>query len=394
MLEPSTPSPTDESATLPMAKPVSISKAPPAGRKFPCPSCGARLDYDPSAASLKCPYCGYVEEIQKDDAPEVVEKCFYEYLDKYETRGSVIPGRSTQTRCGGCGAIVLLEDHVATESCPFCGTHLENTSEAAAQMIPPESLLPFQVDLRGARNAFTNWIASLWFAPTELKAVAILGQLSGVYLPYWTYDTMTYTFYTGQRGDNYQVTEWYTETKPDGTTEQKRRTVTKIRWTWVSGQVRHFFDDVLISGSKSLPTDLVLHLEPWDLEHLEGFKPDYLSGFKTERYAIGLREGFEYAKKRMEPTIDRLIRQDIGGDHQRIDAKQTRYSGITFKHLLLPVWIAVYRYHDKTYQVLINGRTGKVSGYRPWSWLKLLRLAVIVATLGGVMAYLYFRYMQ
>ena len=67
-------------------------------------------------------------------------------------------------------------------------------------MIAPESVLPFQVDLRAARNAFTTWLGSLWFAPSELKKVANLGQLAGVYLPYWTYDTMTYTFYEGQRG--------------------------------------------------------------------------------------------------------------------------------------------------------------------------------------------------
>lgn len=368
---------------VPVAQPVAITKAPPAGRQFPCPACGARLDYDPNASGLKCPYCGYAEEIRKEDAPEVVEKNFLEYLAKHESGGAVLAGHSTQTRCGGCGAVVLLEDQVATEACPFCATHLENTPEAAAAMIPPESLLPFAVDIRRAREAFTLWIRSLWFAPTELKVVAILGQLSGVYLPYWTYDSMTHTFYEGQRGDNYQATEWYTDS--DG--KQKSRTVTRTNWTWVSGEVRHFFDDVLICGSRSVPSDLVVKLEPWELDKLDGFQPDYLSGFKTERYAVGLREGMEQAKARMEPTIDSLIRQDIGGDHQRISSKDTRYSAITFKHLLLPVWIAVYRYHEKTYQILVNARTGKVSGYRPWSWWKIARLTLFILVMLGIVVY-------
>lgn len=365
---------------VPAVNPVAITRAPPTGRKFPCPSCGARLDYDPNAAGLKCPYCGFTEEIRKEDAPEVVEKNFLEYLARQEAGGVVLEGRTSQTRCGGCGAVVLLEDRVATEACPFCATHLENQPEAAETMIPPESLLPFAVDIRRAREAFTLWIHSLWFAPTELKVVANLGQLSGVYLPYWTYDAMTHTFYQGQRGDNYQTTEWYTDSEG----KQKSRTVTRTNWTWVSGEVRHFFDDVLVCGSKSVPGDLVLKLEPWELDKLDGFKPDYLSGFKTERYAVGLREGMDQARERMEPTIDSLIRRDIGGDHQRISSKDTRYTAITFKHLLLPVWIAVYRYHEKSFQILVNARTGKVSGYRPWSWLKILRLALFILVFIGL----------
>jgi hypothetical protein len=81
----------------------------------------------------------------------------------------------------------------------------------------------------------------------------------------------------------------------------------------------------------------------------------------------------------MQPTIDTLICQDIGGDHQRIDSKRTRYSGITFKHLLLPIWVAVYRYQEKTFQVLVNGRTGRVTGYRPYSWWKIAGLVFLIA---------------
>jgi hypothetical protein len=78
----------------------------------------------------------------------------------------------------------------------------------------------------------------------------------------------------------------------------------------------------------------------------------------------------------MEGEIFRLIRQDIGGDHQRVDEKKTRYSAITFKHILLPVWLAVYRYNGKTFQILVNGRTGTVAGDRPYSVWKITGLVV------------------
>jgi DNA-directed RNA polymerase subunit RPC12/RpoP len=377
---------------IPLAKPVvkepTVTKAPPAGRKFPCPQCGARLDFDPSARGLKCPYCGFHEEITRDEDAAVAERDYQEYLAREECKGGVIAGRSTETRCTGCGAVVLLEDRVATERCPFCGTHLETKPETAHVMIPPESLLPFKVDLRGAREAFNRWLHGLWFAPNELKRVAALGQLTGVYLPYWTYDAMTYTFYEGQKGIDYTETEWYTATGPGGKTERRSRTVTKTRWYRVSGEVDHFFDDVLVCGSHSLPGDLIDDLGHWHLDKLEPFNPAYLSGFRTERYAVGLKEGLAIAKQLMEPKIDSLIRSDIGGDRQRIDWKRTRYSAITFKHLLLPIWVAVYRYHDKTYQVLVNGRTGRVTGYRPYSWWKIAGLILLVALIAAVIAIL------
>src|SRR5262249_43467246 len=108
---------------------------------------------------------------------------------------------------------------------------------------------------------------------------------------------------------------------------------------------------------------------------------------KTERYAVGLKDGLGIAKKLMEPTIISLIHQDIGGDHQQISEKRTRYLAVTFKHCLLPVWVANYRYREKLFQILINGRTGKVSGERPWSFWKIFRLvALIVLAIGAIIA--------
>ncbi len=372
----------------------SVSGAPPSGRKFPCPQCGARLDFDPSVRGLTCPYCGHTEKIDKETSEEVLERDYFHYLNKLENEASAIPGRETQTRCPACGAMVLLEEHVATDRCPFCLTHLENKPESVTGMLVPESILPFRVDLRAARNAYTKWLAGLWFAPSGLTRIATLGQLQGIYVPYWTYDTMTYTFYDGARGDNY--TEYVTRTvrDSDGKTRTETVPVTRIDWTNVSGEVQHFFDDVLVCASKSIPDDLIDHLQPWELKKLDGFQPEYLSGFRTERYAVGLKEGFQTAKKMIEPQIERLIRMDIGGDHQRIYSKRTKHSGITFKHILLPLWIAVYRYHDRTYQILVNGRTGKVSGNRPWSTWKIVRLILLILAAGGLIAYLVMRFQK
>src|SRR4051812_44957850 len=375
-------------ADAPQQKPPTVTKAPPAGRKFPCAACGARLDFDPSARALKCPYCGHVEQIQPSGGG-VEERDFEAYLKHHAgVDVTAIPGRSEQVRCTGCGAVVLLEDKLATDRCPYCSTHLENKPESAEAMIAPESLLPFAVDQRRARAAFAIWIAGRWFAPSELKKLADLGQLSGVYVPFWTYDSMTYTHYTGQRGDDYQDTETYTERDSDGNTVTKTRSVTRTRWTWVSGEVQHFFDDVLVCASKGMPDQLVATLEPWDLGALEGFRPEFLSGFKTERYAVGLEDGFGRAREIMDGPIRRLCCEDIGGDHQQLSDVKTQHMGVTFKHLLLPVWVASYRYRDQLYQILVNARTGEVVGLRPYSVAKIVSLIAAIVVLALLVFFL------
>jgi DNA-directed RNA polymerase subunit RPC12/RpoP len=353
-------------------------KGPPAGRKFPCRQCGAKLDFDPEARGLKCPYCGFTEHIpaaEEREKASVQEHDLDEFLAKQEKSASVAVGKNfTQVRCGGCGAVVVLEDRVATDKCPYCSTHLENEPEAVKDLIPPESLLPFSVSDRDARDRFNKWIAGLWFAPTELKQLANLGQFGSVYTPYWTYDAMTYTSYTGERGVDY----WEEESYTDNEGRRQTRQVRKTRWYPVSGEVRHFFDDVLIPASQTLPGQLVGNLAPWHLKDLEPFRAEFLSGHVTERYAVSLKEGFRFARNIMEDEITGLIYRDIGGDHQRVAWRRTNYLGVTFKHALLPVWVANYRYRDKLFHVLVNGRSGRVAGERPWSWLKIARLVLLI----------------
>jgi DNA-directed RNA polymerase subunit RPC12/RpoP len=380
----SDPPPLPTPTKPPVDKEPTLTKAPPKGKLFPCTNCGAKVEFDPRSRSLKCPYCGHTSAVE-DGAGAVEEHDFNEYASKLVKRHTGgIAGRSTQVKCSACGAMVLLEDKVVTDKCPFCSTHLENKPEAVEGMLPPESLIPFRIDLRAARESFDKWLGGLWFAPNALKQIANLGQLTGVYLPYWTYDAMTYTKYRGMRGDDYQETEYYTERDANGNEVQRSRTVTKTHWYPVSGEVQHFFDDVLVCGSKSIPPHLISGLEPWDTGELEPFQDAFLAGLKTERYAVDLKAGLVIAKEMMQPTIQQLICQDIGGDHQRIEMTDTRYFGVTFKHCLLPVWVASYRYQEKLFQILINGRTGKVSGERPWSFWKIFGLVAIILLVIGL----------
>ena len=82
----------------------------------------------------------------------------------------------------------------------------------------------------------------------------------------------------------------------------------------------------------------------------------------------------------MEEEIESDIRRDIGGDRQRINHKDVNYSDLVFKLVLLPLWISSFTINDKTYQFIINGRTGELHGDYPLDKMKiaLIVIAVIV----------------
>lgn len=343
-------------------------------RQFPCTNCGARIEFDPSVAALKCPYCGHECAMP---APEqtIEEHDFHEALAQAAQIEQTLEAQVV--KCETCGASTTFAQNITACECAFCGTPIVIRPNPAC-VLRPRALLPFHIVLKDARARFADWINSRWFAPNCLKTV--IGRedsLKGMYVPYWTYDCQTFSDYTGERGTAYYVSESYTTTE-NGKTVTRTRQVRKIRWTSVSGHVELSFDDILILASRSLPDDIADKLQPWDLENLVPFAEDYLGGFQAEAYGVGLEDGFEKAKSIMDEAIRRAIRRDIGGDEQRIHRVNTHHDAITFKHILLPIWISAYRYKDKTYRFLVNARTGEVQGQRPWSWLK-----ITLAVLGG-----------
>src|SRR5262249_24948907 len=96
---------------------------------------------------------------------------------------------------------------------------------------------------------------------------------------------------------------------------------------------------------------------------------------------IGPKEGFDQATVVMDGQIRVLCCQDIGGDHQQLMSAETQHVGVTFKHLLLPVWLTSYRYRDRSYRVLINGQTGEVLVDRAYSFWKILSLVLVILAL-------------
>lgn len=345
---------------------------------FTCKNCGAPLRFSPIEQSLKCEFCQSTELIDSS-----LEKIKEYDLDKAlkelnrENKKEIIK----EVKCSKCSATFTMTPYSFSSNCPYCGTPaiIDFVKE-----ITPKSLIPFKLSQKEAREAFKKWIGSLWFAPSKLnKFLADNDKLKGYYLPHWTYDAKTVSNYYGQRGDIYYVTVEKTVIV-DGREVRQSVQEQRIRWTPVSGRVHNDFDDITIGASKTIPYNILDNLAPWYTKKLVPFNNKYLVGFNSEEYTIELDNGFELAKVKMNSVIRQSVRNDIGGDQQQILSLKTNYHDTSYKNVLFPIWIAKFKWKQKNYNYAINAQTGKVSGERPYSWLKIALVAGTLSTgVGG-----------
>lgn len=352
-----------------------------------CQNCGAILHYAPGTNSLVCEYCGTVNEIEQETITTAVHAIDYATFIAEQQNHRETTQQAVVVKCKSCGASTTMLPNITADACPFCASPLVVDTAQTTAILQPHYVLPFVVKDNEALQHFRTWMGKLWFAPSDLVRKVKDGssqQLKGIYIPHWSYDTDTVTDYVGQRGEYYYTTETYTE-EVNGKTETRTRQVRHTAWYPASGRVNNDFRDVLVSASPSLPLKMAQILEPWLLDQLKQYDDRYLSGFRAEIYQTNAEQALVIAKKRMDPVIQDEICSDIGGDEQSIDRYDVDYNNLGIKYLLLPVWISAYRYNGKLYHFVVNACTGEVTGDRPYSWIKItgliLLILIIIATI-------------
>ena len=348
--------------------------------QHPCSGCGAGLVYAPGTVSMVCPYCAAQQSFS---LPVIPAQRRWSWDGEAPTaRVAELPPFSFS--CPGCGASSATTELAGP--CAYCQAPTVHDDTLGDRLHRPDAVLPCTLDRRAASDAFRAWVRSRWFAPNALRAVAATETLRGTYVPHWTYDADTVSDYSGQRGDYYYVT--VTDTvMVDGKSQTRTRQERRTRWSSASGTVERGFTDVLTPASTALPRESLEELCPWELAAVQPYTPQFLSGFTAPRYDVDVDTGFVDAQRQMASVIEDDCRSDIGGDEQRVHDVQTRYSGMAYRQVLLPVWLGSYLLHGKTFTILVNADTGECIGDRPYSKVKIA-LAVLAAVALAALGYL------
>jgi hypothetical protein len=114
------------------------------------------------------------------------------------------------------------------------------------------------------------------------------------------------------------------------------------------------------------------------------YNSGYLSGWVVERYQIDLLAAAQSTREEMDAEMERMCDAKVPGDTHRGLEVETDYSGQTFKHILVPIWLLTYDYGTRHFQVVINGYTGTIAGKYPKSWIKIFFAVLAFLALAGV----------
>ena len=332
--------------------------------EFPCRECGANLEWNPVAQALACDYCGAQQTVPVEN--RVIE----EY--PLEAAGAAARGYGAKRRvadCKNCGARTSFEGSATARHCVFCGSSNVLEQDANRNAIRPESVVPMDVGRAEVKKAFRRWLKKLWFRPNALQDTKRFDAI-GVYVPFWTFDCHVESAWSADSGTYYYVTVTRHRTvngKRVSYSAQERR----VRWTPAWGERSDDYDDVLVNASHAVSEKLLRKLGGFRTTGLVPYQPAYLAGWRAEEYRIDLEHGWDRGRGIVVDSQERRCAGDVPGDTHRHLRVSNELSNVRWKHILLPLWTLTYRFKGKTYPILINGQTGRVSGDAPYSVIKI-----------------------
>lgn len=347
----------------------------PAAVTYNCPRCGAAVKYEVAAGRVACEYCGYL-------APSQGERVGFAAGEQEFTLATLATAAQgwgierRELRCESCGAVLSVTDGAIATTCPFCASSRVNLCAAASDLLRPRFLIPFKVPPESNRQRAVEWLGKGWFHPAELGQSAVIDRFTGIYLPFWTFGARITARWKAEVGHPRQESFY-----DAGDKTWKTRTV--IDWRWEDGQVGMPVNDLLVTGSSRLSRLILERLNPFRLEELAAYSPDFLAGWQAQAYDVPLTSAWEKGKEIMREQAKTACYKDISSPHVRNFSMVADFAEEAWRYILLPVYLAAYRYADKVYQVMVNGQTGVIAGQKPVAWWKIW-LAVALLLSPGV----------
>jgi len=327
---------------------------------FLCPKCGGHLEFNIQANALTCLYCGFISEMEDKSAAD--REQFMDPVLKSES-GHRWAASQQQMACSRCGAHSLWPPGQAAAECPYCGSRHLIESQDTEGLVDPQAIAVMQVDEKQAANNIIEWLGKGWTVPDDLRDSARKTLLRPAYYPFWTFDgTMDI--------------HWSCDIN-EGSSRQPN-------WVGRSGVEFEMFDDLLVPGLTSIKFKDLNRLGVFNLKDVVEFDPDFLAGWPALTYNRPLAKATLLAREQIVRKVRRELHFRVLPGHQKrnLNTGGVNWSDMTFKHVLLPVWIGAYRYKGVEYSVMVNGQTGNVTGEKPKDTLKTLGIIVsVIATI-------------
>ncbi len=359
-------------------RPEGSSVAPPPERPadqtgsqaYVCPKCGGALVFAVHGQNMICSSCQTVQEIAKVKSADRSEQLMDPALMGEQAHRWAKNWQ--QVTCGQCGSVILRSQAQQADRCPYCASNRLVVSQDQAELIPPQVIAPMAVEEKTAVKLAREWLGKGILAPEGLAKQAERLRLAPAYYPFWTFDGTV-------------LIPWRCEVN-EGTSRNPR-------WVARSGEEFEMFDDVLMPAVKAMSYKEMAAVEPFKLKELLAFSPEFLAGWTALMYDIPMAEASLKAREKVVKQIRQTLYSRIapGQEKRSVDNGAGRWSDMTYKQALLPLWVGVYAYKGKAYRLLVNGQTGKVGGEKPVDRVNLILMIALAVVVLIFVLYLLFR---
>lgn len=328
---------------------------------YTCKNCGAALEFDAAHQCIACPHCGQQSPVTPMGHPVKENALTQEAL----TNLGYHEKESTTLQCQSCGAKLEVDSTQTSLTCPYCGSNMV-VAQTQEDVSLPDGVIPFAIDKNGAMERLRGWMTKRWLAPNALKRAYRENKMTGLYLPYFTFDANAYSSYTAQGGRDRTVSY----TGADG----KRHTRVETDWFPTSGNIQRFIDDVIVCASTNFDQGLLGGVQQFNTQSgVMPYSPDYMAGYGGEVYTVTLYNAAKQANEEIGQYMVRQCEADVlrRYSHVRFLTANTTLNEQTYKYIYAPIYATSYHYRNKNYSVLLNGQTGQVKGEYPKSACKI-----------------------
>ncbi len=102
--------------------------------------------------------------------------------------------------CRGCGATMNYDAEAQSLKCPFCGS-VDLVDQGTTGVLAPEFVIPFAIDRTQAEARLRNWMGSSFWHPDDLRHTASVTGMTAAYVPYWIFNTNVSTHWTADSSE-------------------------------------------------------------------------------------------------------------------------------------------------------------------------------------------------
>ena len=304
-----------------------------------CPNCAGQMFFDIPSQKLKCSHCETLIEPEEYEISRHTEE-----RTEYEV---------TVFSCSQCGARIMSTDVSASGFCTYCGSAAIFESRLSEEK-KPDYIIPFQKTKEDCIGAYRQRLRRAIYAPKGMRDPQFLERFTGVYVPYWVYETDMEASPELRGTENYR--------KGDNI-HYKSYTMTAD----ITGEYAVSFD-----ASSFFHDETATAIAPFQVKGMKAFQPALLSGFFSDTADVDSYTYLQEAKNLIgEDAFLRVVRTSFHSVSPEIPQGKSRMDRmfnldkVEAKRALFPVWFLTWRNKDRVSYAAMNAQTGKLAADIP-----------------------------